>query len=194
MPEEYAGIKFEAELAEGARDAADAVELIKWCRAFCRMGIATPGGEVAGNISVRTKRGFLITPSGRDFSEIGKDQLVEVVGVNEETHKVMAVGIVNPSSEAFLHAGIYAERGDVNAILHGHSGIVTAHAEELGIPETAEEQPYGTIALRDEVHKILDRHFLLQMKGHGFIAMGASLQEAGERAEALCRKAMEKFK
>jgi len=193
MEEEYSGVKFAVELENGKRELEKARELIKWCRAFYRMGIASPRGNVAGNISVRTKRGFLITPSGHNFSKISEEELVEVIEVNEETHTIKAVGRVNPSSEAFLHAGIYEKRSDVNAILHGHNDTVTRHAQELGIPETEKEQPYGTIALRNEVLKILGSHRLLQMKNHGFIALGKSLEEAGRTAKELYEKASRKF-
>lgn len=194
MPEEYTGIKFEVELKEGKRDTSNASELIEWCRALYQMGLASGfGKEVAGNISCRTKRGFLITPSGQNFSKITIEQLVEVIEVNEETHRIKALGIINPSSEAFLHAGIYNARKDVNAILHGHNKIITAHARELGIVETGREQPYGTVALRNEVLKILDNNNVLQMKNHGFITLGASLEKAGERARELCKKANERI-
>ena len=189
MPEKYTGIKFSTELSDGERELENAAELIEWCRAFYRMGVATPSGEVAGNISVRTGKGFLITPAGYDFSKLAENELVEVVEVDEEKKVIRAVGRVNPSSEAFLHAGIYAARQEVNAILHGHNQAVTEHPGEFGVIETESEQPYGTVALRDEVLKVLGKNKLVQMKGHGFIAMGATLGEAGALAEELYRKA-----
>jgi len=185
VPEEYTGIKFSVQLSPGERETGNAPELLKWCREFYEMGIASPGGEIAGNISVRTKRGFLITPGGRDFSNLAEEELVEVIEVSEETHTIKAVGKLNPSSEAFLHAGIYAARPEVNAVLHGHNPVVTEHAKELGVVETAGERPYGSLELRDEVLKALGVNNLLQMKGHGFIALGASLEEAGKLAMEL---------
>ncbi len=188
MPEKYAGVKFSTELKPGQRELEKAAELIKWCRAFYRMGIASQGGEVAGNISVRAKRGFLITPAGHDFSKITENELVEVVGVDEEKKLIKAVGKVNPSSEAFLHAGIYWQRKDVNAVLHDHNRPVTENPEKFGVIETEQEQPYGTVALRDEVLKILGKNKLVQMKNHGFIAMGKDIEEAGKIVLDLYKK------
>ena len=189
MPEKYSGVKFSTELSEGERELENAPELLKWCRAFYRMGIASPGGEIAGNISVRTEKGFLITPSGHNFSKLTENELVEVIEVNEGKKIIRAVGKANPSSEAFLHAGIYSARPGVNAILHGHNSAVTKNPEKFGLAETAREQPYGTVALRNEVLKVLGENKLVQMKGHGFIAMGAAMDEAGKIAEGLYRKA-----
>ncbi len=185
MAGEYVGTKFSAELIGGKRELENALSLIKWCREFYKMGIASPGGTIAGNISVRTKQGFLITPSGHDFSKITENELVEVVEVIEEKRVVRAIGKANPSSEAFLHAGIYEAREEVNAVLHGHNRAVTKNPEKFGIAETEKERPYGTIELRDEALKALGKNKLLQLKGHGFIAMGASMEEAGKLAKNL---------
>lgn len=191
MPEEYSGTKFKTKLVQGKRDLNKASELIKWCREFYKMGIASPSGKVAGNISTRTKKGFLITPSGQNFSKLKAEQLVEVIEVNKKTHTIKAIGKLKPSSEAFLHAGIYKARPEVNAILHGHNSTITKNPEKFGLVETEKEQPYGTPALRDEVLKVLNENNLLQMKNHGFIALGKTLKEAGERAHKLYRKALE---
>jgi len=189
MPEKYTGAKFSTGLGEGERELENAAELLEWCGKFYEMGIATPGGQVAGNISVRTGKGFLITPGGHDFSKLTENELVEVVRVDEEKKVIKAIGKVNPSSEAFLHAGIYGARKDVNAILHGHNQAVTENPGEYGIVETETERPYGTVELRDEVLKVLGENKLVQMKAHGFIAMGATLGEAGALAQELYRKA-----
>jgi len=185
MAEKFVGVKFSVEVENGKREMGNAAELVEWCRAFHKMGLATPGGVVAGNISVRTKHGFLITPSGNDFSKISVEDLVEVIAVDEGKKVIKAIGSVEPSSEAFLHAGIYSARSNVNAIMHGHNRDATENPEEFGLVETAIEQPYGTIALRDEVLKILGKNSLLQMKNHGFIALGSDLNEAGEFAKTL---------
>ena len=189
MAEKFVGTKFSVELTDGKREMKNAAELIDWCRKFHGMGLASVG-DPAGNISVRTKRGFLITPSGKDFSKISAQELVEVTAVNEAEKKIKAVGSVEPSSEAFLHAGIYGKRKEVNAILHGHNPAVTKNPKKFGLVETAVEKPYGTIALRDEVLKILGNERLVQMKGHGFITMGSALNEAGKLAEMLYEKSV----
>ncbi len=190
MSEKYTGIKFSVKLLSGNKELEKAKELLKWCNAFYKMGIASPEGKIAGNISCRTKRGFLITPSGQDFSRLTEKELVEVIEVSEKNQTVKAIGEMKPSSEAFLHAGIYGARKDVNAILHGHNSIVTKHAKEFGLVETIKEQPYGTIELKNEVLKVLGKNKLVQMKNHGFIAMGSSLEEAGRIAVALHKKAL----
>ncbi|MCX6801498.1 MAG: class II aldolase/adducin family protein [Candidatus Diapherotrites archaeon] len=188
MPEVYVGIKYEIDLQKGERETKHADELIKWCKAFYARGLVSCGGNVAGNLSTRTKKGFLITPGGQKLGEINAGQLVEIVEVDEKAHKLKAIGIQNPSSESFLHAAIYKAGKDVNAILHGHNERVTADPKKFGVPETESERPYGTLELRDEVLKILGKNKLVQMKNHGFIAMGKDIEEAGKIAMELYKK------
>ncbi|MFH1234788.1 MAG: class II aldolase/adducin family protein [Candidatus Diapherotrites archaeon] len=188
MPEVYVGIKYDIDLQKGKRETKHADELIKWCKAFYARGLVSCGGNVAGNLSTRTEKGFLITPGGQKLGEIVSGQLVEIVEIDEKAHKLKAIGIQNPSSESFLHAAIYKARKDVNAILHGHNERATADPKKFGVPETEREQPYGTLELRDEVLKILGKNRLVQMKNHGFIAMGRDIEEAGKIALGLYAK------
>ncbi|MEM0360185.1 MAG: class II aldolase/adducin family protein [Candidatus Diapherotrites archaeon] len=190
MNEEYVGIKYKIELQKGKRETKNAKKIIKWCKEFYARGLVSCNGNVAGNLSVRTKKGFLITPTGQKLGEITPEQLVEVIEVNEKEHKLKAIGIQNPSSESFLHAAIYHARKDVNAIMHGHNYIVTKNPKKFGVPETKKEQPYGTLELRDEVLKILGKNNLVQMKNHGFIAMGKNIEEAGKIALNLFEKSI----
>jgi len=188
MPEVYVGIKYDINLKNGKRETEHAEELIKWCKDFYAKGLVSCGGNVAGNLSCRTHKGFLITPGGQKLGKINSGQLVEIVELDEKAHKLKAIGIQNPSSESFLHAAIYKARKDVNAILHGHNDVVTRGPKKFGVPETGKEQPYGTLELRDEVLKILGKNKLVQMKNHGFISMGKDIEEAGKIALELYSK------
>lgn len=179
MSEEYIGVKFKPVLVKGKTEKTHASELISWCRKFFNQKIASLNGP-AGNISVRTKKGFLITPSGRNFSSLSENDLAEVIELNEETKTVKALGLLFPSSESFLHAAIYNARHDVNAVMHGHCDFITKNCAGLGIPETFKEAPYGSLESKEEVLKILKGHSFIQIKNHGFLSLGSSLEEAGE--------------
>ncbi len=68
----------------------------------------------SGNLSVRTERGFLITPSGMNYSELAPGDIV-VMNLDGEWQ-----GPVKPSSEWRFHRDIYRQRADAQAILHAH--------------------------------------------------------------------------
>ncbi len=85
----------------------------------------------------------------------------------------------DPSSESMLHHEIYKMRPDVNAIFHGHSGLLLKRGN---LPTTKEEKAYGSIELVKEVSKILNKGNLLLMKNHGFLSLGKSMEEAGKLA------------
>lgn len=76
----------------------------------------------AGNVSVRTRDGMLITPSGAAADEVGARAIV-AVGPDGT-----ARGRGEPSSEAPMHAAIYRAAPQAGAIVHTHAPACTALA------------------------------------------------------------------
>ena len=79
----------------------------------------------SGNISARVKikgiRGFLITPSGVNYSSL-KNKDIVFVSLNGRFDKNRA----KPSSEWRFHQDIYKKKKEANAIVHAHSTCATA--------------------------------------------------------------------
>lgn len=113
-----------------------------------------------------------------------------VYGLNKTS--VYVKGMVVPSSETILHAQIYDERPDVNAIFHVHDMRVLKQAAKLGVLVTVVEKQAGTQELAQEALALLKlnkgiRYFVL--KGHGTVALGSGLDEAGELVEEMRARA-----
>jgi len=184
----YQGVKFRTEvIGREVPQSPPIKELRYWCRKFSSQGFAPvyEGGSY-GNLSFRlqeSKDQFIITASGIDLGEeLSDDCFVKVENCDLKKGVVYASGEREPSSESILHFAIYHERKDVNAIFHGHSKNILEQANELGIPQTSKEEPYGTIELVQKVLEILDDKAFLIMKNHGFISLGRTMREAGELA------------
>ena len=91
-----------------------------------------------------------------------------------------------------MHYEIYRQRKDIGAIFHGHDREITANAHLLDLPETEKEVPQGTPELVDQVIKILDNNNFIVMKNHGFLALGKTMDEAGNLAMGIKKKIMGK--
>ena len=74
----------------------------------------------SGNVSLRTARGFLITPTGIEYPVMKATDIVEM---DHQGHNI--VGKKKPSSEWHMHSAIYQKRRDINAIVHVHSPFAT---------------------------------------------------------------------
>lgn len=154
------------------------------------------GGASAGNLSFRTLTGFVITPTRAELKALlSWDRLVEVVRTNWLDYEVHSLGSAPPSSDVFLHDRTYRVRPDVEAVFHGHDDVILRFAEALGrefpIRVTPREIVFGTREDAEESAPLMrDRDFLIR-KGHGFVSVGRTLDEAGERALAIHRRAME---
>ncbi len=156
-------------------------QLAQWGKKLAAAGLA-PG--TTGNLSFRTRLGFTITGAGVALDAVAPETVAEITGVVYGLNRtsVYVKGPVLPSHETILHAQIYEERDDVNAIFHIHDAAVTGGAEKTGIAVTAKEQPGGSSELAKEAIDLLKansglRYFVL--RNHGVVALGRTLDEAG---------------
>lgn len=177
--ETYTGIKF-ASTFIGTDFTADRRldSLNRWVYILGELGLAPVHSQGAyGNHSYRDgDEAFVITRTGM----VPSRDLVESdycrVCYNQEKKRFDVEGKHQPSSECFLHHHIYSNDLQVNTIMHGHSSLLIEYAEELGIPQTPDEHPYGTIELAESALTIMRRGggFFI-MKNHGFVAAGPSI-------------------
>jgi L-fuculose-phosphate aldolase len=190
----YEGVKFRTKMI--GKDLPSDIRLNKlkhWCIIFHEKDLAPPyDGGSYGNLSFRLKDNeddFIITASQSGLNEsTTNDRFVTIPRVDLEAGIVYAIGSRKPSSEAMVHYAIYHARPNVQAIFHGHCDIISRDAEKLSIPITSKEEPYGTIALVERVLETLDDLYFLEMRNHGFLALGKSLDEAGNLALEFLKK------
>ncbi|MBV9463144.1 MAG: class II aldolase/adducin family protein [Verrucomicrobiae bacterium] len=186
MAEEYVGTKFKTIFCDRTPPQHEHIaELILWCQRFAEKGWA-PGWS--GNLSIRSRSGFIVTRTGAKLADLKSDELIEVIKVDRKRREVTVVGAYEPSSESLMHSAIYEARPDVCAVFHGHHDFLIARAEELKLPTTEIEKPYGTTEVVEEILKVLGQHRFLIIRNHGFLALGATMKEAGEQIDAVCRK------
>ena len=152
----------------------------------------------SGNVSVRSREGFLITPSGQNMAALTADDMVEMSLAGE------VLGEGRPSSEWRFHRDIYATFPAAEAIVHAHSPFAVALAclrRDLpafhymvamagGIDiRCAAYATFGTQALSDAVLTALHDRRACLMANHGLLAWGRSLSGAlalANEVEALC--------
>lgn len=152
----------------------------------------------SGNVSARSREGFVITPSGRDMTDLEVRDMVmlDMDGQAPEGQK--------PSSEWRFHRDIYAAFPDARAVVHAHSPFAVALAcLRRDIPpfhymvamaggtdiRCAPYATFGTQALSDAVIAALEGRRACLMANHGLVAWGKSLDSAlalAMEVEALC--------
>ena len=166
-------------------------QLVYWCQRFDKLGLAP---RSAGNLSFRTKQGFIITATGLELRAVEKGNLVEVVKVETDNKQTLVCvkGRIVPSKESVLHSSIYDLRSEINAVFHTHDQLVVEFADELKLPCTQGEQPRGSYELVEEVQRMLglidDARYLV-LRNHGVLAMGETMVAAGSLAEEMNRMA-----
>ena len=147
----------------------------------------------SGNISIRYKDGFLITPSGIKYSSLKNKDIIFVTLKGEYDKEK-----VKPSSEWKFHQDIYLNKKEANAIVHAHSTNTTAiSAHNKGIPafhymvalaggediKCAKYATYGTRQLSKNILKALKDRKACLISNHGQIVFDENLPKAFELAE-----------
>ena len=147
----------------------------------------------SGNISIRYKDGFLITPSGVKYSSLKSKDIVFVSlkGVFDKKKGL-------PSSEWRFHQDIYKNKIEAKAIVHAHSNCATAistHGKRIPAfhymvamaggkdIKCAKYATYGTRELSKNILKALRQRNACLIGNHGQIAFSANLPKAFELAE-----------
>jgi len=147
----------------------------------------------SGNISIRYKDGFLITPSGKKYSSL-KNKDIIFVTLKGEYDKRKG----KPSSEWKFHQDIYLNKKEANAIVHAHSTNATAisvhnkvipacqymvaHAGGEDI-KCAKYATYSTRQLSKNILKALKNRKACLISNHGQIVFDENLPKAFELAE-----------
>ena len=160
------------------------VELKQWSETFQKRGL-TPEVECnyTGNLSFRSKEGFVITASGlKDKENLADDCFVYIKAFDEQSNTFFVEGKKEPSSESIMHHLLYERSGDVNAVFHGHNDVIAKNSDKLKLPITKKEYEWGTIQLAKEVLKALGDNKLIVLKNHGFVSLDKTMKEAGELA------------
>ena len=149
----------------------------------------------SGNISVRYKNGFLITPSGIKYSQLKSEDVVFVSLDGKFDNSKQ-----NPSSEWRFHKDIYVKKKEANAVVHAHSTHATAvSAHGKSIPafhymvalaggddiKCAEYATFGTEELSKNILDALDKRKACLMSNHGQVVFDTNLEKAFELAEEI---------
>jgi len=159
-------------------------ELVSVARALDAAGLVP---NKSGNVSCRSKAGFLITPAGMPYADLSAAALVEV-----PLEGAPAARGTRPSSEWRMHQAIYAARPDVAAVVHTHSPRATALAcAGRGIPAfhymialaggDVRCMPYatfGTAGLAERALEGLTGRRAALLGNHGVITVGPTLRVA----------------
>lgn len=158
-------------------------EMVSICR---RMNSSDINQGTAGNLSVRSGDGFLITPSSMPYDVMTPDDIVEM-----DFDGTYVGG--RPSSEWRFHRDILKAREDVDVVLHCHSVYATTLAcHHKTIPafhymtgvaggttiRCARYATFGTQALSDAALEALEGRLACLLGQHGQISLGKSLEAA----------------
>ena len=158
------------------------------------------------------KKGLVPGKSGNISCRFYEDKIQKVaikrIGISKRNVEVDDIIVIDmdgnllegekkPSSETFLHLGIYNERDDITGIVHSHSPFATGFSmsdeklkrlEGFGPIETpyipyVKYSPPGSEELAKDTALMMKDNDAVILKNHGTVAAGINLDEATLLAE-----------
>ncbi|MCX7174283.1 MAG: aldolase [Proteobacteria bacterium] len=170
-------------------------QIVRYGRSLFERGL-TAGSS--GNISVRLKDGWLLTPTNACLGDLDPARLAKLDWLGK------SISGDPPSKEAFLHRSMYQERQGAGAIVHLHSTHSAAvscmsgldHASclppltayfvmKIGrLPLVPYHRP-GDAALGEAIRKLAGKHSAVLLANHGPVVSGTSLEAAVYATEEL---------
>jgi L-fuculose-phosphate aldolase len=136
----------------------------------------------AGNLSVRLRDGYLVTPTGVAYERMQPEQ---IVAMDFDDHYY---GDFYPTSEWRFHSAILKARPDANVVLHSHALYCTILAScrmdipalHYGIAAVGGDiikcsAPFGTPELSVEALKALEHRNACLLGNHGVIVLGPTI-------------------
>ena len=167
-------------------------DILYWSKRLYQKGMSP---ATSGNISIKTKKGILISATGTCLNDMDEN---DVVLIDYEGNVIE--GKKKPSSEKIMHCAIYTQRDDINAVIHCHCPVITAFAVagvEINKPilpdfalmyDKIPLVPYycpSSIELADEVGKYFEEYNAVLLKNHGVVLASDTLQNAFYALESL---------
>lgn len=142
-----------------------------------------------GNLSARLdEKHMIVTPSGLDYARLTPDDMAKVNYFN-----LKYSGNLKPTSEKGIHAALYRERLDVDAVIHTHSKYCSIFAAaKKDVPIISDEgievfgnlvrcSEYGlpgTAKIVKKTMKGIGKGTGTVMANHGMIVVGGSIETA----------------
>jgi L-fuculose-phosphate aldolase len=184
-----------------AEEAALRASMLTAARKLVTLGL---NRGTSGNLGVRWRDGFLVTPSGVAVEDMQPESMVTMSFSGNTIHST--TDNIKPSSEWRIHRDILAARPDIGAVVHTHSMFATTLAcLHRDIPpfhymiavaggDTIRCAPYarfGSQELSDAALTALEGRKACLLAHHGMLALGRDLNDAlavAEEVESLCEQ------
>ena len=141
----------------------------------------------------------ITTPTGTSKAILEPGMIIKMNAANEVVEPAALSGY-KPTSEFKVHLRCYAERPEVNAVVHAHpptaTGFAIAHIplDDYTMPEaiiflgSVPIAPYdtpGSVGVADSIIPFLAHHDTILMENHGALTVGVDITQAYYRMETL---------
>jgi hypothetical protein len=133
-------------------------------------------GWIGGSVSYRYALGFVMDSCSENLAKISDAHFVFVESWDWATSNVRYRGSKMPSTEAFLHAGIYENRSGVIFAVCVEGSLSAPSSQSLPVIHLKE----NPLELKAELENQLGKGNLFRVEGIGYLALGCTVEDLSQ--------------
>jgi ribulose-5-phosphate 4-epimerase/fuculose-1-phosphate aldolase len=158
------------------------IEFVKFCKKIKEKNLVNEYSEAILSFSYGKR--IIINGDIKDYSNVAKDEIIEVADYDPIKNNLLVIGKTNPKKETSLHWMIHHARNDVNCIFQLNNKKIIRGMDEK-YPENEKEYPIGSLEQIKETMKNLHNSKIVVIKNKGILIVGNNIRELEEQLEKI---------
>jgi len=156
------------------------LEMIKTAKNLKEKEILTD--KNSATISMKYGKRILINSEVEDFSNIKKEELMEIVDYNPLNNNLLVIGPKDPKVETTLHWMIHHARDEVNVVVQINDKNLLENTEEKEMLSTEKTPIYNIEFIKESLKKLRENKRIF-IKDLGAIYVGKSAKDISKMIE-----------
>jgi ribulose-5-phosphate 4-epimerase/fuculose-1-phosphate aldolase len=154
------------------------IEIIKTSKKLRDKGIIKKDNDAVFSLGFGKR--IIINGLVKDFSDIKRDELLEVVDFDPIKNNLLLIGPSKPKIETYLHWMIHHARDDINFIAQIKNIDLIKELKEV---EVTDKYPIGSLDNTKEVLKALRTNKKIIIKNNGLLVVGRNTEDVEKQIQ-----------
>ncbi len=156
------------------------IEIIKLSKKLKEKNILKKDNEAVFSLTFGKR--MIINGTVKDFSNIKRDEFLEVVDFDPIKNNLLLIGPTEPRIETSLHWIIHHARDDVNFIVQIKK---TDIINKIKVTYVSDKYPIGSLDYSLEVLKVLRRNKKVIIKNNSLLIVGRNISDIEKQIQVL---------
>jgi len=156
------------------------IEIIKLSKKLKETNILKKDSEAIFSLTFGKR--MIINGTVKDFANIKRDELLEIVDFDPIKNNLLLIGPAEPRIETSLHWMIHHARNDVNFVVQIKKTDIINKIKEVDVTD---KYPIGSLDNTKEVLKALRTNKKVIIKNNGLLIVGRNIEDIDKQIQVI---------